>query len=134
MEAGEVQARAVWEELWKERFESQPWAELEQAWQDQSVFGADEAVPRRHDEDLRQALALSLTNWSVTKHPFGKDHVRRLGPAVEWAFGALDQKYLETAKTLQELPVQGQIHIIPNAGHRLITEAAEFAAGWIEAP
>lgn len=128
----ELQARAVWEELWRERFESQPWRELEAAWQEQGVFSGSEAAPRRHSDALRESLALSMTNWSVTKHPFEKEHVRRLGPNVEWAFGALDQKYLEMAKTLQELPVQGQISIIPNAGHRLITDAADFVARWIE--
>lgn len=127
----DLQARAVWEELWRERFESQPWFELETAWQEQAVFGNSEPASRRHSERLRESLALSLTNWSVTKHPFEKEHVRRLGPHVQWAFGALDQKYLEVAKTLQELPVQGQISIIPNAGHRLITDAVSFAASWI---
>jgi len=129
--AEDKQARAVWEELWKERFESQPWAELNSAWQEQSVFTGSESSPRRHSEALRESLALSLTHWSVTKHPFEKEHVRRLSSRVEWVFGALDQKYLEMAKTLQELPVQGQIHIIPNAGHRLIVDAANFAADWI---
>jgi hypothetical protein len=51
---------------------------------------------------------------------------------VEWAFGALDQKYVEFAKTLQALPVQGQITVIPNAGHRLTTDASDFIADWIQ--
>ncbi len=126
------QARAVWEELWRERFESQPWRELEMAWQEQAVFTGSDTSARRHSELLRELLPLSLTNWSVTKHPFQKEHVRRLGPQVEWAFGALDQKYLEMAKTLQELPVRGQISVIPNAGHRLIADAVDFTAAWIE--
>lgn len=125
-------ARFVWEEQWKERFESQPWAELEAAWQDQSVFAGSETAPRRRSDPLREMLGLAMTNWSVTKHPFEQEHVRRLQPSVEWAFGALDQKYLEMAKTLASLPVQGQIHIIPNAGHRLIADAAPFVAGWID--
>ena len=51
---------------------------------------------------------------------------------MEWAFGALDQKYLKVVKSLQELPVQGQISIIPQAGHRLLVEAADFVSQWIE--
>lgn len=128
----DLQARAVWEELWRERFESQPWRELETAWQEQSVFTHSDTSARRHSEKLREVLPLSLTNWSVTKHPFDKEHVRRLGPSVQWAFGALDQKYLEMAKTLQDLPVQGQITIIPNSGHRLISDASDFVAKWID--
>jgi pimeloyl-ACP methyl ester carboxylesterase len=126
------QARAVWEQLWCERFESQPWRELETAWQEQAVFSGSDSFGRRHSELLRELLPLSMTKWSVLNHPFQKEHVQRLGPQVEWAFGALDQKYLEMAKTLQELPVRGQITVIPNAGHRLISDAVDFAAAWIE--
>ena len=128
------QARAVFEQMWKERFESQPWGELKAAWQEQGIFHGSAAMSRRQGDEMRQRLAQSMTNWSVTKHPFGLDHLRRLEPAVEWAFGALDQKYLEMAKSLRELPVQGQISIIPNAGHRLINDAADFVADWIARP
>jgi len=129
-----LSGRAEWEKNWAEKFRTQPWRELEAAWQDQPVFKASGQVPRRCSEALRESLALSLENWSVRRHPFGWEHVCRLKPSVEWAFGALDQKYLEVAKTLQDLPVQGQINIIPNAGHRLLTDAADFVAHWIEQP
>lgn len=123
--------REQWERGWQEKFRSQPWRELEQTWQDQAVFGGSPQVSdRRRSDDLREGLALSLENWSIRRHPFEWEHVRRLKPGVEWAFGALDQKYLEVAKTLRELPVQGQINIIPNAGHRLISQS--FVAEWIK--
>lgn len=125
-------ARNLWEQQWKERFASQPWAELERAWQDQNVFEGTKAMKHRHHDDLRDLLGLSLENWSPRRHGFGWDEVKAMSAAVEWAFGALDQKYLPVAKSLQELPVQGQIAIIPNAGHRLPFEAADFIAQWIE--
>lgn len=124
--------RNLWEQQWKERFATQPWAELEKAWQDQNVFEGTKAMRHRHHDDLRELLGLSLENWSPRRHGFGLEEVKAMSPAVEWAFGALDQKYLPVAKSLQELPVQGQISIIPNAGHRLPFEAADFIAGWIE--
>lgn len=129
---GTFEERNHWEDAWKEKFASQPWVELESAWQDQPVFNGTQTNSRRQNEELREKLGLSLVNWSPTRHPFNLEHVRALGPQVEWAFGALDQKYLEVAKTLQELPVQGQIKLIPNTGHRLIVDAADFIAAWIE--
>jgi 2-succinyl-6-hydroxy-2,4-cyclohexadiene-1-carboxylate synthase len=127
-----LEARAEWEAMWREKFLTQPWSELEAAWQDQGVFVGSPPHPRRRCEELRESLGLSIGHWSVRRHPFEWEHVRRLKPSVEWAFGALDQKYLEIAKTLQELPVQGQITLIPNARHRLITDASAFIANWIE--
>lgn len=124
--------REVWEHQWAEKFQTQPWAELERAWGEQAVFKGSPDVPRRRKDELREKLAQSLINWSPRRHLAGLEEVKRLSPAVEWAFGALDQKYLEVAKNLASLPVQGQINIIPNAGHRLFTDAADFIVRWIE--
>lgn len=124
--------REEWERLWREKFLSQPWPELESAWQDQSVFAGSQATPRRRSENLREWLGLCLENWSVRRHEFTLQDLKSLGSRADWAFGALDQKYVSFAKTLQDLPVQGQITVIPNAGHRLITDAPDFIADWIE--
>jgi 2-succinyl-6-hydroxy-2,4-cyclohexadiene-1-carboxylate synthase len=124
--------REAWENQWAEKFQTQPWIELESAWQEQSVFTGSRGVARRRKDELREKLAQSLINWSPRRHLAGLEEVKALSPAVEWAFGALDQKYVEVAKTLASLPVQGQINIIPNAGHRLFTDAADFIVRWIE--
>jgi 2-succinyl-6-hydroxy-2,4-cyclohexadiene-1-carboxylate synthase len=124
--------REAWENQWAEKFQTQPWIELESAWQEQSVFKGSHGVPRRRKDELREKLAQSLINWSPRHHLAGLEEVKALSPAVEWAFGALDQKYVEVAKTLASAPVQGQINIIPNAGHRLFTDAADFVVRWIE--
>ena len=76
-------------------------------------------------------LGLSLKNWSPTRHSFGEAQVKELPEQVEWAFGALDQKYSQIAKQLQGLPVKGQIEIVPNAGHRLLAEAPKFVSQWV---
>ncbi len=123
--------RGPWERQWMEKFMSQPWAELESSWDDQPVFKGSGVLPRRRAEPLREMLPLSLSNWSPTLHPFGWEEVKSLGSRVDWAYGALDQKYMDVAKTLRELPVRGQITIIPNAGHRLTSDASEFIARWI---
>jgi 2-succinyl-6-hydroxy-2,4-cyclohexadiene-1-carboxylate synthase len=124
--------REAWENQWAEKFQTQPWIELESAWQEQSVFQGSRGVSRRRKDELREKLAQSLVNWSPRHHLLGLEGVKALSPSVEWAFGALDQKYVEIAKNLASVPVQGQINIIPNAGHRLFTDAADFVVRWIE--
>ncbi|MBX3021005.1 MAG: alpha/beta fold hydrolase [Bdellovibrionales bacterium] len=125
-------ARQEWEKDWAGRFLHEDWQKLEDAWDKQEVFthSATQA-PRRRSQILREMLALSLLHWSPRVHPYSVEQIKALKSSVQWAFGALDQKYVKLAKTLQELPVQGQITIIPNAGHRLPTTAAEFVGDWI---
>lgn len=129
--AADGEARRLWELDWQARFERDEWDKLEGAWQEQSVFTGSSVVPRRRRADLRGALGKSLLNWSPRQHPFGADWVRALPPAVEWAYGALDQKYLAVANSLRRLPVRGQISVLEGAGHRLPQDAPGFIAGWI---
>ena len=131
LESAEHAERELWEKTWGRKFLTQPWAELRQNWQEQSVFSGSPPQPRRENELLREWLAASLSNWSARHHEFGWAQIAGLSPDIEFAYGALDQKYLSVAKTLQELPVRGQISFIPNAGHRLPFDAADFIAHWI---
>lgn len=124
--------REAWEKEWAEKFLKKEWAELEEAWQDQGVFANTPALPRRKTPEMREILGLSLARWSPRLHPFSGDQVKSLPECMDYAFGALDQKYVAVAKSLQELGVKGQISVIPNVGHRLIVEAADFVADWIE--
>lgn len=123
--------RELWENDFRSAFLNKDWDELERTWQEQPVFQASPAVVRRKTPELREMLGLSLTNWSPRSHPFGAAELKRLPATMEWAFGALDQNYLSVAKTLQELPVKGQISLIPQVGHRVITEAPGFICDWL---
>lgn len=123
--------RARWEAEWSGRFLNEDWATLASAWQEQAVFEGSKSMARRQAPALREMLSVGLKNWSVTRHPFGAAEVKALPASLEWAFGALDQKYMARAKQLQELSVQGQIEIISNAGHRLLADAPEWISQWI---
>ncbi len=125
-------ARLQWESEYAERFLHEDWTTLSESWQEQSVFAGTSFLQRREDPALRRLLGLSLVNWSPRLHPFGWSDVKQLPSSVHWAFGALDQNYRSVVNTLQELPVQGQIAIIPNVGHRVIQDAAEWIGEWIE--
>jgi 2-succinyl-6-hydroxy-2,4-cyclohexadiene-1-carboxylate synthase len=129
--AAALNEREAWEEDWRHRFETAGWAELERAWEELPVFAGSNPAIRRKTRELRGLLGLSLVNWSPRRHPFTMADLRGLPAACEWAFGALDQKYVEVAKSLQELPVRGQITLLPQAGHRLPSDSAAFIGDWI---
>lgn len=128
----EHSAREQWEMGWAEKFRSSDLQSLESEWQRQEVFLADKQKTRRHDGGLGEKLAKSLTNWSIRRHRVTWASLKELPAKVSWAYGALDQKYQKTAKSLQELPVQGQITVVPDAGHRLVFEASDFISDWIQ--
>ena len=127
-----VDQRIEWEMGWRTRFLEEPWEDLEEEWFEQSVFKGSQQAARRHSAVLREMLGQSLMNWSPTQHDFSADDVKSLPRAVDWAFGALDQKYVSVAKDLAKLPVQGQITVIENAGHRLPLDATQWIANWVE--
>ncbi len=129
--AEDVEERAEWEKRFCEDFQRLEWTDLEAKWQDQSVFSGSAPLPRRKSPELREVLGLSLTNWSPRLQPFGEAELKALPATMDWAFGANDQNYLGIAKDLQDLPVKGQITLVPHAGHRIITEAADFVSRWI---
>jgi 2-succinyl-6-hydroxy-2,4-cyclohexadiene-1-carboxylate synthase len=131
LEAADVVPREAWDQAWAARFARDAWPDLERDWDAQSVFTGSGAGARRRDDDLRPALADSLRNWSPRHHAFTAADLRHISARVDWAFGASDQKYLGVAKQLQELPVGGQISIIPNAGHRLPHDAPDFITRWV---
>lgn len=127
------EARLEWEKEWAAKFLNEDWKKLTTEWSAQEVFVGDKPPePRRESAVLREMLALSLLHWSPRLHPYTMDDVKALPATVEWAFGALDQKYVKLAKTLQESGVRGQIAIIPNAGHRLYADAPAFISDWIQ--
>ncbi len=124
--------RERWEMDWAYRFLRDSWENLESDWNRQEVFANAPEIPRRKENSLRALLAQSLVNWSPRRHRIGPEDLKSLPEAVDWAFGALDQKYVEVAKGLQKLPVKGQISVIENAGHRLPFEASPWIAQWVE--
>jgi pimeloyl-ACP methyl ester carboxylesterase len=90
------------------------------------------ALPRRQGPELRELLGLALVHWSIRLHDVTPRSLRNLPTAVDWAFGALDQKYLQVAEFLRQLEVGGRIEILPEAGHRLLIEASDFVSQWIQ--
>lgn len=130
--AEDLAEREPWQKDWTLKFQNEPWEKLESEWQELGIFSASQPLQRRKTAMVREMLMQSLVNWSPRHHDFTAVQLKALPSTVTWAFGASDQKYLKVAKTLQELPVQGQIVVVPGAGHRLVVDAADYVAKWME--
>lgn len=125
--------RARWELNWRQKFLANSWPDLETEWNALEVFSGSTVRPaRRKSPIMREMLGQSLVNWSPRLQNLGPEQIRALPSTVDWAFGAIDQKYLKVAQDLANLPVEGQISIIENAGHRLLFDAAAQVAQWIQ--
>lgn len=126
-----LEQRRAWEADWQKRFLNESWEELNRDWQMEGVFTNSAPLQRRQAPEMREMLALSLLNWSPTRHCVDGHALKTLSKRVDWVFGASDQKYGEIAKLLREIPVQGQIKIIENAGHRIVTDAPGVISDWV---
>lgn len=126
--------RSMWEKKWRQNFLELPWDELEHVWEEQGVFEGSQYPQRRRSSLLREMLGQSLIHWSPSQHVYLAGEIQSLPSTVDWAFGALDQKYVDLSKDLATLPVQGQISVIENAGHRLPLDSAPWIVKWVEGP
>jgi pimeloyl-ACP methyl ester carboxylesterase len=131
LQESEARERRSWELGWREKFLTMEWADLEREWSNLSVFQGTFRPERREGTQLREMLGQSLVHWSPADAIHSARDLKSLNSHVEWAFGALDQKYSEVAKDLATVPVQGQITVIENAGHRVPFDAPAWLAEWI---
>lgn len=123
--------RGEFEREWRAKFLEMPWDELEKSWDELSVFSGSQRPPRRRSAMMREMLGQSLINWGPSQNVYLAGELKSIAATVDWAFGALDQKYVSLAKDLATLPLQGQITVIENAGHRIPLDAADWVGRWI---
>jgi 2-succinyl-6-hydroxy-2,4-cyclohexadiene-1-carboxylate synthase len=105
------------DETWAQRFESEPWESVVEAWNSQSVFGGRKNPLARNEADYdRRALATAMREWSpALMHMNLKD----IAIPTLWIAGDHDPKYREAAtRASQRLP-NSELWICPDAGHRV---------------
>lgn len=122
--------RKTWENSWRQRFLNEEWSTLEAAWNDQDIFRNQKSAPRPQSTRMREMLGQALIHWSP-RHHGPSERLKAMSAATTWAFGALDQKYVKVAKDLAKLPVEGQINVLENAGHRIPLERPDWIRDWI---
>lgn len=105
------------DETWAQRFESEPWPLLIEAWNAQAVFGGRKNPLERKESDFdRHALAAALRDWSAAVI---HTNLRDINVPTLWIAGDGDTKYAEAARRASERLPNAQLWICPDAGHRV---------------
>lgn len=116
----EREERLASDESWAEAFLEEPWNQLMERWNSQSIFAGDSYAFLRSEENLsRQKLAETLRYWSLARQD-------ELGPALEqlylpilWVAGELDGSACQRARGLELRHPLSRIWIAPQTGHRV---------------
>jgi len=122
-------SREEWEKDWAERFRRRSWGEVVSQWNAQSVFAG--SAPLNPPEFNREAVALSLTQWSLTRHRFTLNDLKELKLPLNWWFGAKDRKFLDVMDQLRGQNVPGDYAVIEGCGHRIPMDNPEQVAEFL---
>ena len=114
--------RRARDEAWAQRFETEEWGSLMQAWNAQPVFGGH-AIERREQDYDRAELARQLREWSPAVLP--PPALESIATPVLWVAGARDAKYVDVARQAVARLPHAELWICPNAGHRVPWEQRE---------
>ena len=107
---------------WAQRFETEKWSTLMEAWNAQPVFGGH-TVERREEDYDRAELARQLRDWSPAILP--PPRLERITTQILWVAGERDEKYVETGRRAVERLQDAELWVCPNAGHRVPWEQPE---------
>ncbi|HET7710548.1 MAG TPA: alpha/beta fold hydrolase [Thermoanaerobaculia bacterium] len=106
------------DEEWAQRFESEDWDALMEAWNAQPVLSGT-VVERREADFSRAMLARALREWSPgTLAPLAP-RLGKLTIPILWVAGERDTPYVEEGKRAVSLLPHGELWICPDAGHRI---------------
>ncbi|MCB0366843.1 MAG: alpha/beta fold hydrolase [Bdellovibrionaceae bacterium] len=119
-EEEEIRSRQFWESTWAEKFQSLPWDQLWQEWnQNQVLQNSTTNSQLAENEQTRQLLAQALVEWSPTRHGFTESQLRSLPVPVLWVAGQKDRKYVQLYEVLKAQKVIQHLAFVPGAGHRV---------------
>lgn len=119
--------RIGFDEAWATRFENEPWDDLMNAWNAQSIFKSNACTfQRKESENDRNKLAAALRMWSLGLQQDQTDNIASLDMPILWMVGENDAKYLAIAQKLRFKHPKSKLCIVANAGHRLHFEQTEI--------
>lgn len=106
--------------LWAERFRSEPWDALIEAWNSREIFAGDTSGLKRLEKDYnRYCLADAMLEWSLGVQDDLSGLIARLPMPILWMTGERDHHYSEIAKNLTFAHDHSRAQTIPGAGHRI---------------
>jgi 2-succinyl-6-hydroxy-2,4-cyclohexadiene-1-carboxylate synthase len=114
----EKQKRLIGDRQWAERFETESWDHLMQAWNSQAVF-TEEAQPRQEKNYLRDHLCNVFRYWSLGHQEDMAPQLAKLSMPILWIAGEKDFRYALLANQVQLAHPNSQVWIAPNSGHRV---------------
>ncbi len=119
------------DELWAQRFQAEPWADLLAAWDAQPVFaGKPASMPPRRETDFERArLAGALRRWSLGAQSPLWGPLEHFSRPLLWVAGAEDTGQAAFCRRLHDTVPGIQLWIADGAGHRVPWEQPQaFAA------
>lgn len=108
------------------------WDEFILKWQCQPIFGG-KPLPwsRSADRDFGARVQRCFTSWSLGRQRPLLPELKSIEIPVLWISGKLDTKFSAIAENGASRIAQGQLAVIPNAGHRCPWDQPELTAGVI---
>jgi 2-succinyl-6-hydroxy-2,4-cyclohexadiene-1-carboxylate synthase len=107
-------ARRDSDEAWAQRFRSEDWNTVIDAWNAQPVLAGPALSRSRDDYDPR-----ALREWSAGALPPVASRLHELTIPTLWIAGARDAKYVAEAHRAASLAREARAEIVENAGHRV---------------
>ncbi|HUF19099.1 MAG TPA: alpha/beta fold hydrolase [Thermoanaerobaculia bacterium] len=118
--------RARSDERWAERFETEAWSEVIAAWNAQDVFAGSPPMAERRERDYnRAALGVALRFWSPAAHEPLAGRLNIIEAPVLLVAGARDARYVHEAERTAASLRNGDVWVVPGAGHRVPWERPE---------
>lgn len=106
------------DQQWANRFLTEPWPTLMEAWNRQSVFGPSPFLRNELDYS-RGVLADTLRYWSLGHQESLLPQLTQLEMPILWVAGENDKRYCSMATALQFRHPKSRIWIAPGAAHRV---------------
>jgi|GEM_PF-855363 len=117
---------------WSQRFLLEPWSELMNSWNQQSVFSGDHLPLPKFDRDPgvseRKIYSKCLSNWSLAHQKDFRPQILKNFRRILWVVGEMDAKFSIVAKELKQENDNFDVAFIKNCGHRIhLSHPAELA-------
>lgn len=124
---GEKQKKLLNDRSWADRFRTEPWPKLMEAWNRQPVFlGRPQTLKRNESDYNRELLGEMLTGWSLGTQEDLSGIIAMLPMPILWIAGEDDVAYSKLAKSLTFANPRSKVWIAPQAGHRVPWEQSEM--------
>ena len=111
--------------LWADRFATEDWETLMQAWNAQPIFHGSAPAERKEQDYSRKHLSDILRFWSLSQQQPLLSQLKALAIPILWVVGSRDIRYMALAQKISLNNTLFQIAVIPEAGHRILWDAPD---------